>query len=145
MSQAALPQEVERQVSIGKALELRIGGANYRQIANALKVSVGTSHAYVNEGLQQIRDSNVEAFEQLRLIEIARLDSLLIALWSKRGNPRVGDSILRVSERRARLLGLDVGSSPDDSPPLPPADSLPATITITLVAPRELSSPAKDR
>jgi hypothetical protein len=135
MSQAALPQEVERQVSIGKALELRIGGANYRQIANLLKVSVGTAHAYVNEGLEQLRDANGEAFEQLRLIEVARLDSMLVSLWSKRGNPRVADTILRVSERRARLLGLDVRGLAEEPPPPPNSPTLPTTITITLITP----------
>lgn len=136
MSQAALPQEVERQVNIGKALDLRIGGANYRQIANVLKVSLGTAHAYVNEGLEQLRDANADAFEELRLIEVARLDSMLVSLWSKRGNPRTADTILRISERRARLLGLDAGTAGDDpSPSTPSTGVLPATISIVLVAP----------
>lgn len=137
MSQAALPQEVERQVTIGKALELRIGGANYRQIAGALKVSVGTAHAYVNEGLEQLRGANADAVEQLRYLEAARLDSLLVSLWSRRDSPRVADTILRISERRSRLLGLDVGRGSDDSPPAPANGVLPAQITITLVAPAE--------
>ena len=135
MSQSALPQEVERQVSIGKALDLRIGGANYRQIANVLKVSVGTAHTYVNEGLEQLRDANVEAFEQLRFIEVARLDSVLVALWPKRGNPRTADSILRISERRARLLGLDIRDASDDRHPPPSSAAVPTSITITLVSP----------
>lgn len=136
MSQAALPQEVERQVNIGKALELRIAGANYRQIANALKVGVGTAYAYVNEGLEELRDANAETIGYLRRVEAARLDSMLVSLWSRRDNPRTADTILRICERRARLLGLDAVRADDDFPASAPAPGLlPATISIVLVSP----------
>jgi hypothetical protein len=136
MHQAAAPEEVERQVNIGKALELRIGGANYRQIAKALRISLGTAHGYVTEGLDQLRDSNAETMEQLRRMEVVRLDAMLVSLWSRRDNPRTADTILRICERRARLLGLDVGTVGDG--PLPSGASssmLPSTISIVLVAP----------
>lgn len=136
MTQEAAPDEVGRQVNIGKALDLRIAGANYRQIAKALTISVGTAHAYVTEGLEQLRNSNAESFEQLRAMEVARLDAMLVPLWAKKEQPRVADTILRLSERRARLLGLDVGKTGDEPPPPPPPGALvPAAIHITLVAP----------
>lgn len=132
-NQSASPDEVGRQVAIGQALDLRIAGGNYRQIAKALKISVGSAHAYVTEGLEQLRNSNAESFEQLRQMEVARLDAMLVPLWAKKDQPRVADTILRLSERRARLLGLDVGKTGDEPPP-PPPSTMPAAIHITLVA-----------
>jgi hypothetical protein len=43
----------------------------------------------------------------IRQIEIERLDSMQMGFWPQRKNPRVVDTLLRIAERRARLLGLD--------------------------------------
>lgn len=136
MTQAASPEEVEREVKRGQALELRISGANYREIARAIRVSTGTAYTLVNEGLAELRNASAESTDELRRLEVARLDKMLLGLWPKRDNPRVADTILRLGERRSRLMGLDLGKTGGDEPPPPPPSSqLPATINITLVAP----------
>lgn len=129
-------EEIARQVKVGQALDLKIAGANFREIAKALQIGLATAHKYVAEGLLQIRAENAEAVEDLRRLEVARLDAVLVKLWSKRDQPRVADTIIRLGERRSRLMGLDLGkASADELPPPPPSSTLPTAIHITLVAP----------
>jgi len=136
MDQQAAPADVEREVKKGQALDLRIGGANYREIGRALKISPSTAHEYVTEGLLQVVEDNNERVEVLRKLEKARLEAVLVKLWTKRDNPRVADTITRISARISALEGLDLGrASADEPPPPPPSSSLPARIEITLVAP----------
>lgn len=47
--------------------------------------------------------------EEVRTLEVARLDAMLLALWPqvKQGNQGAIEKALKVEERRAKLLGLD--------------------------------------
>jgi hypothetical protein len=56
---------------------------------------------------QAQRGRNSEETEKLRSLELHRLDAITWALWPKKHEPRHALAILRASERRARLLGLD--------------------------------------
>lgn len=134
MDQLAAPEDAAREVVKGQAFDLRIAGANYREIARTLKISVGTAHTYVTEALLEVQNANAETVERLRKIEKTRLESVLVKLWPKRDQPRVADTIIRLSERISKLEGLDVGKSGDEPPP-PPPSTMPAQINITLVAP----------
>lgn len=136
MTQMAAPEDAAREVVKGQAFDLRIAGANYREIARALKISVGTAHTYVTEALLEVQNTNAETVERLRRIEKTRLEGVLVKLWPKRDNPRVADTIIRLSERISKLEGLDLGKSAgDEPPPPPPGATVPAAIHITLVAP----------
>ncbi len=88
-------------------MRLRIGGATYREIGEALGASRHGAHELVKKELQRLRRDALEAADDLRAIEVARLESLHLALWPQRTSPRVADTIIRLAERRARLLGLD--------------------------------------
>lgn len=134
-NQTAAPDEAAREVAKGQAFDLRIAGASYREIAKALKISVGTAHTYVTEALLEVRNENAETIERLRTVEKTRLEAVLVKLWQKRDQPRVADTIIRLSERISKLEGLDVGKLGDEPPPPPPGSGMPATINITLVAP----------
>lgn len=137
-NQHASPQDADIESKKATALELRIAGASYRAIARQMGIGKTTAQEYVIGALEEIREQNREAAEELKRIELERLDSLLVALWPKRANPRTADTILRVSERRARLLGLDVGrGSGDDPDALPPGAMhvMPGAFQITLVTP----------
>lgn len=146
-NQEASPDTVGMEVKRGQALELRIGGASYREISRTLGISVGSAHDYVTAGLEELRNANAESTERVRSMEVARLDAMLLKLWPKRDQPRVADTILRISERRSRLLGLDMGKGPDDVPPPPPAGGVTlipgtgATVQIVLVSPEKPVSP----
>lgn len=88
------------------AVRLREAGAPYRSIARQLDVSVGRAHQLVMEALAA---NTVEAVDSLRQIESQRLDAMQAALWPQAlsGNVRAIDTLIRLSARRARLLGLD--------------------------------------
>jgi len=89
-----------------QALDLRLAGASYRQIAFALGVGVKTAWQDVNRALQEYL---TEPVEQIRAAEIARLDRLLMAYWQKAlgGDESAAYLFLAIMDRRARLLGLD--------------------------------------
>jgi hypothetical protein len=112
-----------------RALELRAAGANFRQIADRLGVSVSTAWKCVDRGLAATRH---EPAAKLRALERERLDRLTVqavqVLQARHvvvsgGKIIVGDdgrplvdhgptlaainTLVRLMERRARLEGLD--------------------------------------
>ena len=104
-----------------QALELRKAGASYDEIARKIGYS-SKSGAYksVTSALSKMLK---EPAEELRTLEMARLDRLLVGVWSAatQGNQGAIDRVLRILERRAKLLGLDAPqrrelSGPDGGP-----------------------------
>ena len=89
-----------------RAVELAITGASYRAIA----VEVGYSHrgtAY--KAVHQALTGRVaDGVDILRRLELARLDALQTAVWDKAlaGDSAAVNTVLRILEQRARLLGL---------------------------------------
>lgn len=108
MSQSKTSQKglntVERQ---RQALELRKAGKGFQAIADQLGYS-DASGAYraVTAALQKTLQ---EPADDLRRMELERLDALHGVLWAQAqdGDQGAVDRLLRVMERRARLLGLD--------------------------------------
>ena len=97
-----------------RALELRKAGRTYRQIAARLQCSLGAAHKYVSSALAQLRGEVQESARELRELEIERLDDLERRLrarlkpgCSEADCARLALAILRVSESRRKLLGLD--------------------------------------
>lgn len=95
---------VERQRA---ALELRKAGKSYEAIARELGYG-GPSSAH-NAVKAALRKTLQEPADDLRALEVARMDAMLDGLWPKvlAGNPRAVEVAIKVLERRARLLGLD--------------------------------------
>lgn len=90
-----------------QALELRKAGAGYQQIADKLGfASPSGAHKAV---LSAIRKTLQEPADDVRKLEVERLDKYLLALAPQIANGNQGaiDRALRIQERRARLLGLD--------------------------------------
>lgn len=111
-------------------MELRRTNLSYRQIADQLGVSVSTAHAMVQRGLADLVG---ESTEEVRRLELERLDHMAraalavlgkrhlivsqgrVAVHPKTGEPLLDsgpvlhaiDRLLRVQDRRAKLLGLD--------------------------------------
>lgn len=92
-----------------ECLRLRREGLTHRQIAARLGVAPSTAYKRVRHGLDEINQRNVESAEQLRTMELARLDELQNAIWERatEGELRAIDAVLRIMERRAKLVGLD--------------------------------------
>ena len=97
-----------------QALELRKTGQTYRQIAASLQCSLGAAHKYVTSALAELRSEAQESALDLRELEIAKLDALECHL-QERLKPGCSDAdcaklataIVKISESRRKLLGLD--------------------------------------
>lgn len=93
-----------------KALNLRIGGKTFDYISAKLGFG-GRSNAHraVRRRLAAMRTDCEEKAEELKQLELARLDRLQRALWSAgiKGEVEAIDRILRIMARRAALEGLD--------------------------------------
>jgi hypothetical protein len=93
-----------------RALELRKAGVTYETIAGQLGYAnaSGARKAVASALKATLR----EPAEELRTLELARLDAMALALWCRvqDGDEKAIDRVLRIMERRARLLGLDAAA-----------------------------------
>ena len=89
-----------------EALQLRLEGKTYTEIAERMGKSVSTVHGYVADSLAEVTKEDAQ---QLRDVEAARLDALQHAIWDKAigGDLSAMDRVIKIIDRRARLLGLD--------------------------------------
>jgi hypothetical protein len=98
------PDELERESRI---LELRRAGATWQNIADRVGYASpsGAWQAYQRIANRFIRPK----LEDLRDMELDRLDRLQMGVWPKalNGDIRALDAVLRIIDRRARLLGLE--------------------------------------
>lgn len=100
------------------AMRLRIKGYNYAEIAEKLGYTGTKPEKYArNLVLRGINACRLDSAEHMRDIELTRLDALQTLAWaaieraSKRGDTRAVatgvNSVVRISDRRAKLMGLD--------------------------------------
>lgn len=101
------PEVLEREANV---LKLRRGGLTFDLIAKELgfKNASGAHKAYTN-ACKRIVQADVE---EIRATEIDRLDIAQGAIWSRvmRGEVPAVMALLKIMERRARILGLDAPS-----------------------------------
>lgn len=92
-----------------QAVALRLAGATFAQIAERLGVTAPAAYKMVAKHLAALAKETAENAEQLRGMEIQRLDALQAALWTDamRGDEQKVDRVLKIMARRAALLGLD--------------------------------------
>ena len=100
-------KRIRNREHVGQALELRKAGASYQKIGDALGLTRQRAFQLVSEGLGELNATCAQGADDVRRLELERLDAILLSLYPQRGNPRVADTILRTMERRAKLLGLD--------------------------------------
>lgn len=104
---AASPRRIDAAEKRARALDLRKAGATYDQIAQQLGyANRGNAQRAVQTALKEI---TAEPARDVLTLELERLDAMLLGLWpqARRGNLGAVDRVLRIQERRARLLGLD--------------------------------------
>jgi hypothetical protein len=65
------------------------------------------AHVLVKREHELLKVACQETAAELRQMELARLDEIQLKLWDKRGDPRAADTLLRLFERRSKLMGLD--------------------------------------
>lgn len=120
-----------------KALELRKAGIPYQRIAESLgyKDASGAWRA-VKAALKKTLQ---EPADELRQIEIIRLDAMLSSIWAsvKQGQYGAIDRAIKILERKSKLLGLDapaemkqdgkveliVKYDSNNKPPKPPSET----------------------
>lgn len=92
---------------VAKALDLRRKGCSFGEIAAELgwRTRQG-AHEAVSKALADIV---AEPAEDVRKLELMRLDRLEKLLWprAEAGDPKAVTGLLKVQERRSKLLGLD--------------------------------------
>lgn len=105
VSKAAQVMNREKEIA---AINLRRTGMTYSEIAHELGYSdhAGALRA-VRRGLQRALQ---EPADDLRQIEATRLDRAQEKIWAKveEGDPKAITVLLRIMERRAKLMGLDM-------------------------------------
>lgn len=90
-----------------RAVELRKSGASFDEIARHLGYK-DASGAY-RAVRAALRKTIQQPADELRVLETARLDALMMAIWADamKGDVAKMDRVLKIMTRRATLLGLD--------------------------------------
>jgi hypothetical protein len=105
-TQIATPAIIESLERTGEAIELRKAGATFAMIGDYFGISAQAAHAMVVKGLKA---TLAEPAAELRALAVERLDHMLSAIWgaATNGDLYAQAGVLRLEERRAKLLGLD--------------------------------------
>jgi len=86
-----------------------LAGASYRHIAKTLGVSPATIAKDFKAIIKGWQEESRDIIGDWVPVEVHRLDVMVNAIWDdvRGGDLKAMDRMLRVMERRARLLGLD--------------------------------------
>lgn len=99
----------ERAELSAKAFELRKAGVSYNKIAKQLRVSAATVHKYIQTQIKAYHEEAKAHHRSMVALELSRLDDMVLGIWSKAraGEYKAVDAMIKIMERRAKLLGLD--------------------------------------
>lgn len=93
-----------------ECFKMRMQGHTFPAIAEALGYN-SKQHAWADyqAALRDARNDYTDDLEELRAFELARLDAIAARAWEYDGTGEIKalDVLLKVADRRARLLGLD--------------------------------------
>lgn len=119
---STLTNEERRQL----AVNLRKQGNDYQTIGNALGITRQAAHKMVKRALDRIRATTEEDAQTIIDLEAQRLDDIMVTMMveATKAEPDyfAVDRVLKIMERRAKLLGLD---KPDKIAPTDPTGSEP--------------------
>lgn len=121
------PVSARRTERQNEALQRRIKGQSFSDIADELGISVPTAHELVTKALRHTQEHNIEQAIELRALELLRLDGMHATLTgiiekaerlaadddlgaSEAVILQTLDRLLRVIEKRAKLLGIDLAT-----------------------------------
>lgn len=101
--------EIEREERRKKVAANLLAGLNYREIAQALGVSIGTVSGDVALLVRRWRTEQVEDVGQWQALNAKRLDRAINAIWGEvaDGNLQAIDRLQKLIEQQGRLLGFD--------------------------------------
>lgn len=97
---------IERRASVWS---LRKTGKTLQEIADELYVSIATVRRDIDALIEQYATTTKLDVTEWKLLEIERLEALNMWLWSNAQTGDYGaiDRLIKISERRSKLLGLD--------------------------------------
>lgn len=120
--------------------ELRLGNMTYDQIAQALDISRQSARNHCQRAMRHYALEVAESAHVWVDQEVARLDSIMQRLWTKRGDPRASDSLMRAIELKMKLRGALVERRELSGPNGRPIPVAAATFDMTkLIDPSKLS------
>jgi len=96
-----------------KALELRKLGKSYRTIAAEIGCSASIAYKHVSDALRELHGQVLEKAEEVRQLELHKLDALEEELRKRldgaddQDAAKLSSVILKTQESRRKLLGLD--------------------------------------
>lgn len=90
------------------AVDLRLMGHSLDDIGRAIDLSVARVSQLISEALADLAAVNAVSAGELREMELARLDRLLVQHWGKRADIKSSELILKILERRHKLSGIEV-------------------------------------
>ena len=90
------------------ALQHRIKGLSYSKIAAKMNISKSQAHTLVVKALTESSSRLAKSADDLRDLELERLDGLLEGIWAKakKGSPQHSAQALRIMEQRQKLTGI---------------------------------------
>ena len=103
VEKAPTPERIDKERSI---VELRTEGYVWREIAQIVNMSTAGVYKAYNRAMTRVIAPSIEEHREM---ELDRLDILQRTYWQPavNGNLRAADYVLRVIDKRAKLLGLD--------------------------------------
>lgn len=109
-----------------QALELQVKGLTYQQIADELHYATRSAaykavqRALASEQAQE-QDRTVEDHRRLELAKLGRMEAALRPA-ADRGDLGAVDRLIKITDRRSRLLGLNVSVNAPQQPAAPVAE-----------------------
>ena len=108
-TQQGTPQAEQRAERDARIIALALAGMSVRAIADRIGLAKSAVARIIRRELGRKVAARDEDLAQLVALETDRLDRLQVTAWpaAMRGDNRATTAVLRIMERRARLLGLD--------------------------------------
>jgi hypothetical protein len=102
-----------------RAIELRIAGLSYREIAERLGCARQSAQDAVRRALDRQAAESVAKVERLRALQGERIERAIQAIWDQveRGQLGAIDRLYRLCVRQAALYGLDLQPGAEERSP----------------------------
>ncbi len=107
-------QQLRREV-----LELRLGGATITVICERLGIGRATAMRHLTKAMAEAQEQMAAPAGELRAIELQRLERMWTPVYTRaiRGDLDHVDRALKISERRAKITGIDAPTKVESSGP----------------------------
>lgn len=103
------PRRVKSKERQRQALNYRLGGLTFDAIGEKIGVTRQAAAILVEKALADTQDEVNMAADELRKVELRRLDTAQSAIWGDvlKGDVQAVAALMRIMDRRAKYQGLD--------------------------------------